>query len=293
MSKGKKRSGARPGRPQPLLGTIFFLMIRRPPRSTLFPYTTLFRSSPLQLKPCDRCDAVNDYTASSCHNCGVTFPLSFGSSEAASASRAELPAVQGAIAGEVAVAATAMQRPSATSALRAYWRSVRPAQFLFTAIATILIAGAYGLHHLKGPVTPDAIEAPSQATDAPENGAPVPPAALPLMAEPKPAEPETTAALQAPLPASDAEEPKPVSELLPPPPVPAAKRASARQGTAPERQAPAPAPRRLANGRANAHVDARAAENRQASLADPLRAMHVSLARCSGDLFSRIVCDQR
>src|SRR6266496_5730278 len=25
---------------------IFFLMIRRPPRSTLFPYTTLFRSRP-------------------------------------------------------------------------------------------------------------------------------------------------------------------------------------------------------------------------------------------------------
>src|SRR2546428_453271 len=27
-------------------GIVFFLMIRRPPRSTLFPYTTLFRSSP-------------------------------------------------------------------------------------------------------------------------------------------------------------------------------------------------------------------------------------------------------
>src|SRR5258707_7313645 len=27
--------------------TFFFLMIRRPPRSTLFPYTTLFRSVPL------------------------------------------------------------------------------------------------------------------------------------------------------------------------------------------------------------------------------------------------------
>src|SRR3712207_9417782 len=25
---------------------VFFLMIRRPPRSTLFPYTTLFRSEP-------------------------------------------------------------------------------------------------------------------------------------------------------------------------------------------------------------------------------------------------------
>src|SRR2546426_11369547 len=29
---------------QPLSVKIFFLMIRRPPRSTLFPYTTLFRS---------------------------------------------------------------------------------------------------------------------------------------------------------------------------------------------------------------------------------------------------------
>src|SRR5260221_11702198 len=28
----------------PLLAFFFFLMIRRPPRSTLFPYTTLFRS---------------------------------------------------------------------------------------------------------------------------------------------------------------------------------------------------------------------------------------------------------
>src|SRR3712207_7532466 len=27
---------------------MFFLMIRRPPRSTLFPYTTLFRSRPLR-----------------------------------------------------------------------------------------------------------------------------------------------------------------------------------------------------------------------------------------------------
>src|SRR2546429_9427447 len=30
-------------------GFIFFLMIRRPPRSTLFPYTTLFRSNILNL----------------------------------------------------------------------------------------------------------------------------------------------------------------------------------------------------------------------------------------------------
>src|SRR5260221_660511 len=29
----------------PQTGLVFFLMIRRPPRSTLFPYTTLFRST--------------------------------------------------------------------------------------------------------------------------------------------------------------------------------------------------------------------------------------------------------
>src|SRR2546422_8327197 len=32
---------------------FFFLMIRRPPRSTLFPYTTLFRSSDSQSPPHD------------------------------------------------------------------------------------------------------------------------------------------------------------------------------------------------------------------------------------------------
>src|SRR5215469_5616349 len=31
---------------RPLFFFFFFLMIRRPPRSTLFPYTTLFRSRP-------------------------------------------------------------------------------------------------------------------------------------------------------------------------------------------------------------------------------------------------------
>src|SRR3712207_6997504 len=34
---------------QQVLGYIFFLMIRRPPRSTLFPYTTLFRSERVTL----------------------------------------------------------------------------------------------------------------------------------------------------------------------------------------------------------------------------------------------------
>src|SRR2546430_13219603 len=34
---------------------FFFLMIRRPPRSTLFPYTTLFRSCPGPIAPGPTC----------------------------------------------------------------------------------------------------------------------------------------------------------------------------------------------------------------------------------------------
>src|SRR5215204_3273927 len=41
--RGRVRDGGGPG-PRCLgRGCFFFLMIRRPPRSTLFPYTTLFR----------------------------------------------------------------------------------------------------------------------------------------------------------------------------------------------------------------------------------------------------------
>src|SRR6266511_3058081 len=37
---------------RPVLLLFFFLMIRRPPRSTLFPYTTLFRSAPAWSRCC-------------------------------------------------------------------------------------------------------------------------------------------------------------------------------------------------------------------------------------------------
>src|SRR2546427_7100602 len=41
---------------------FFFLMIRRPPRSTLFPYTTLFRSYPNnRAMPSERPDAPDDW----------------------------------------------------------------------------------------------------------------------------------------------------------------------------------------------------------------------------------------
>src|SRR5256886_17421280 len=44
----------------PLSSFFFFLMIRRPPRSTLFPYTTLFRSEGLVDLPLTLLDALGD-----------------------------------------------------------------------------------------------------------------------------------------------------------------------------------------------------------------------------------------
>src|SRR5690348_18067686 len=43
---------------------FFFLMMRRPPRSTLFPYTTLFRSSPITTRRRDGMSGRHRATAS-------------------------------------------------------------------------------------------------------------------------------------------------------------------------------------------------------------------------------------
>src|SRR5215813_15268547 len=41
--------------------SFFFLMIRRPPRSTLFPYTTLFRSGRRVFLPAESFDSPRDH----------------------------------------------------------------------------------------------------------------------------------------------------------------------------------------------------------------------------------------
>ena len=61
---------------------VFFLMIRRPPRSTLFPYTTLFRST---WQSCPR-------SAWSCWACGL--PRSWESESGSSLIHWELPRFQ-------------------------------------------------------------------------------------------------------------------------------------------------------------------------------------------------------
>src|SRR2546421_13104857 len=52
-------------------------MIRRPPRSTLFPYTTLFRSQHLELVKSLGADCAIDYTAGDFTRIGETFDFVF------------------------------------------------------------------------------------------------------------------------------------------------------------------------------------------------------------------------
>ena len=225
--------------------------------------------SPLHLKPCNQCDAVNHQAATNCYKCGAECPALFTTPEATPVLPAADPTAAWATPGDVGVAATVTQPLFAAGALRAGWR--------LAAIATILIAGAYAAYRINA-TTPDAMGVASQPIGAGEHNAPIAASAVPMAVESKPVEPETTAALQAPIPTTGPEAPK---------------RASTRQRPVPELQAPVGATPPVAQTLVAAPVGAPVAETREAPRPDPWRAMHVSLARCGGDLIARIVCDQR
>jgi hypothetical protein len=255
--------------------------------------------SPLHLKPCNQCDAINHQAATNCYKCGAECPALFTTPEATP----ELPAADPttpawATPGDVGVAATVTQPLFAGGALQAGWR--------LAAIATIVIAGAYATYRINA-AAPDAMGVTLQPIGAGERNAPTAASAVPMAAESKPVEPEITAALQSPIPTTNPEAPKRASARQRPVPVPATKRASARQRPLPvpatkrasARQRPLPelhAPVRatppVAQTLAAAPVGAPVAETREARRPDPWQAMHVSLARCGGDLIARIVCDQ-
>src|SRR2546430_11560215 len=60
---------------RPLSFFFFFLMIRRPPRSTLFPYTTLFRSATVGVAlGVQRLDEIFNHEAGATHHADQLFP---------------------------------------------------------------------------------------------------------------------------------------------------------------------------------------------------------------------------
>ena len=239
--------------------------------------------SPLHLKPCNQCDAVNHQAATNCYKCGAECPALFTTPEAMPVlPAADVTTPAWATPGDVGVAATVTQPPFATEVSPAGWR--------LAAIATILITGAYAAYRISAP-TPDAMGVASQPIDAGEHNAPTAASAVLMSVEPKPVEPEPTAALQTPIPTTTPEAPKRASARQRPVPVPATKRANVHQRPVPEVPAPVGATPPVAQTRAAAPVGV--AETRKARRPDPWEAMHVSLASCGGDLIARILCDQR
>ena len=225
--------------------------------------------SPLHLKPCNQCDAVNHQAATNCYKCGAECPALFTTPEATPVLPAADPTTPAwATPGDVGVAATVTQPLFAGGALQAGWR--------LAAIAMIVIAGAYATHRINAAAR-DAMGVASQPIGAGEHNAPTAPSAVPMAVESKHVEPEITAALQAPIPTTKPEAPK---------------RASARQRPLPELHAPVRAIPPVAPTLAAAPVGAPVAETHKARRPDRWQAMHVSLARCGGDLIARIVCDQ-
>ena len=243
--------------------------------------------SPLDLKPCNQCSAVNHLAATNCYQCGAECSALFTRSETTPGLPAADPTAAGATPGDVDVALTEMQPLFPAERLRVGWS--------LAAMATILTASVYAVYRISA-ATPDATVAASQSIGASEHMAPTAASAVPIAlesaSESKPPEPDTTVALQAPIPATIPETPKRANTRERPPPFPAAKHASARQRPVPELHAAIgatpPAGQILA-----AAPTAAVAKPPKAHQPDPWQAMHVSLASCGGDLIARIVCDQR
>lgn len=240
-------------------------------------------AAPLHLRPCKQCDAINDHAARYCHNCGAAFPALVG---APVASRA-VPAADASQFDDAGVPASAEPLALLPAVSRARPRSIRPGRLLLAAIAGILVAGAYATYRMQA-VTGEPAKVAMQPTDAPRHTAP----------EPRYVAPETAQAAVAEL---DDGAPAEISVSTgadtaqyasPRPPVPAVKRPGARQRAAPAQTAIDATPR---VGRASSAtpVAVAVAKMHEPAGADRWQAMHASLARCSGDLIARIVCEQR
>ena len=191
------------------------------------------------------------------------------------------------------VAATVTQPLFAARAVRAGWGVAATAAILIWglgATAAILIAGAYAAYRINA-TAPDVMEVASQPIGTGEYNAPTAASVVPMAVKSKPAEPETTAVLQASIPTSNTDVPKRASARQRPVPIPAPKHTSTHQRPTPKVPVPAGATPPVAQTRAAAPVGV--AETREPRQPDPLEAMHVSLASCGGDLIARIVCDQR
>ena len=265
---------------------------------------------PLHLKPCNRCNAVNDQAATHCYSCNAAFTTSPGTPEATPAvPSASIPPSRATREDEAFTAA--VKQPTFTVAtLRKGSRSLRPLPILFATVATVLVAGAYTMHE-RNVMTPDALDVAFEPVVAREPNLPDTSPAGPLIVQPSAVEAETPAALPVPNEMEikvtadhgdasalrelgsrgDNDDPAMGMNVRPDPvTVPVTHRASARQRPA-SRQAPE-VTRVTPVAHASTPVGMTVAE-RKKQRPDRWQAMQARLQSCGGDLITRIVCDQR
>lgn len=248
-------------------------------------------ASPLHLKPCKQCDAVNDEAATNCYKCGAAYAVPSSMPGATPTLPAADSTLAPATTDGVATAASMTPPGFATSALPAGRRLLRPGQFAAAVIATMLIVGAYEAYRINV-ATPDASEATSQPIVAPDNNETAATPAARVIAL-KPVQPEITATLPAPIPPTNTETPKPASLIQPPASVPATKRATAHQSAvrAPvtkrarahhrrEWKAAAGLPPPVVHNGVGARAHSRVMQTSKALRPHRWQVMQVSLARC-------------
>ena len=183
-------------------------------------------ASPLHLKPCKDCDAVNDLVAAYCHHCGARFTV-------LAAARPAMPTGSDADAAPAPAAAahsvdssSAAQYPIDEVPVRAGGRKRRSADLLAAGAAAILLIGAYGVYRveIEQPQPPAMIAQPvGGPPHEAANAAPAMPAAS------APVEPERVLASVPPAPAPQVEMPEQTTVRQRPAARPATTHAAAHQ----------------------------------------------------------------
>jgi len=258
-------------------------------------------ASPLHLKPCKRCDAVNHASATACYKCGAAYPAPLKPEPALAWHAVESEP------SAVAVGATLTGAKNAQTPSPDVWRSIKAGQLVLVAIVTVLIASAYSVYRtgVSPTVAKSVVSQPGNTVGydelAPKPVGPI--AAQSQLANPRELDVSATTPVS---PAPVASKPlvsEPIVVAGPtnvggdaeathgpaamPTPLPAPKHATAQQRSMGQRRAASPP--------AGAHnvAAARPTDSHNAVHAAHWEVMNVNLARCTGDLIARIVCEQR
>jgi hypothetical protein len=244
-------------------------------------------ASPLDLKPCKRCDAVNDHAATCCHSCGAAYP----------ALPHEGPGTGDALVPEA-------PPPRAEPSTRPRWHRRETRRFVVAVVIAVIALG-YGAYRASAPA-PEALEAASprivaapreQLATEPEPVAltgPSPVSDSPGLTESEPGNAVTTADLRLPPAAVErGEAPTAARVNQRAPPAVSKKHATAPRRVVSERPVTVSAAPRAARNSGSTHAAAPGAQARKSSASNQARWLNVGLARCRGDIFARVVCEQR